>query len=287
MDTLPEFNEVGECERCKLERPVSKTGICEECFRKILELRDGKHGLERQKRLRALDAAENAILRNVRTRMLMDSHQTPPQRGLSFPKMLKERDARKTQKIHAKAALQELVRHARDSSTKAEVLVQAVVEPSLKSNEGDLVRAIISPWRAIVELLKDDWNQAYQISPRTWEELIAGAFDQDGYDEVILTPRSGDFGRDVVATKHGVGSVRIIDSVKAFRPDRLVRQDDVRALLGVLYGDPRASKAIITTTSDFAPGIASDPYLAPSMPTRLELMNGVQLRDWMTKLSDA
>jgi restriction system protein len=201
--------------------------------------------------------------------------------------MLKERDAGKRQKIHAKTALQELVRHARDSSTKAEVLVQAVIKLSLKSNEGDLVRAIISPWRAIVELLKDDWNQAYQISPRTWEELIAGAFDQDGYDEVILTPRSGDFGRDVVATKHGVGSVRIIDSVKAFRPDRLVRQDDVRALLGVLYGDPRASKAIITTTSDFAPGITSDPYLAPSMPTRLELMNGVQLRDWMTKLSEA
>ena len=26
--------------------------------------------------------------------------------------------------------------------------------------------------------------------------MIAAAFDQDGYDEVILTPRSGDHGRD-------------------------------------------------------------------------------------------
>lgn len=136
-----------------------------------------------------------------------------------------------------------------------------------------------------MEALRGDWSKAYQISPRTREELIAGAFEQDGYDEVILTPRSGDFGRDVVASKRGVGCVRIIDSVKAFAPDRLVRQDDVRALLRVLLGDQKASKAIITTTSDFAPGIKSDPYLAPSMPTRLELMNGTQLRDWMTKLA--
>jgi restriction system protein len=115
--------------------------------------------------------------------------------------------------------------------------------------------------------------------------LIAAAFEQDGYDEVILTPRSGDFGRDVVASKKGVGCVRIIDSVKALAPDRLVGQDDVRALLGVLSGDLRASKAILTTTSDFAPGIATDPYISPFMPTRLELMNGAALQAWLAKLS--
>ena len=54
-----------------------------------------------------------------------------------------------------------------------------------------------------------------------WEELIAAAFDRSGYDEVILTPRSGDHGRDVIAIKKGIGTVRIIDSVKAYKPGTL------------------------------------------------------------------
>ena len=126
---------------------------------------------------------------------------------------------------------------------------------------------------------------AFQISPRTWEEMIAAAFDQDGYDEVTLTPRSGDRGRDVIAVKNGVGCIRIIDSVKAYKPSHLVKHDDVRALLGVLSGDPKASKGIVTTTSDFAPGIATDPLIAPFMPTRLELMNGEKLKSWLATLS--
>src|SRR6266446_3923140 len=106
-----------------------------------------------------------------------------------------------------------------------------------------------------------------------------------GYDEVILTPRSGDRGRDVIAIKRGVGCIRIIDSVKAYKPSHLVRHDDVRALAGVLHGDLKASKGIVTTTSDFAPGIATDPYLAPLMPFRLELMNGERLKKWLSDLS--
>jgi len=105
------------------------------------------------------------------------------------------------------------------------------------------------------------------------------------YDEVILTPRSGDHGRDVVAIKNGIGCIRIIGSVKAYAPGNLVRPDDVRALAGVLHGDLKASKGIITTTSDFAPSIPTDPYLAPLMPYRLELMNGIKLMEWLNKLT--
>jgi restriction system protein len=115
--------------------------------------------------------------------------------------------------------------------------------------------------------------------------MIAAAFDQDGYDEVTLTPRSGDHGRDVIAIKKGIGCIRIINSVKAYAPGNLVRPDDVRALAGVLHGDQKASKGMITTTSDFAPSIETDPYLAPLMPYRLELMNGVRLREWLAKLT--
>lgn len=138
----------------------------------------------------------------------------------------------------------------------------------------------------IVRLLKDDPGQALAISPYKWEELVAAAFDVAGYDEVILTPRSGDYGRDVIAAKHGVGSVRIIGSVKAYKPGHLVRHDDVRALAGVLSTDTRASKGIVTTTSDFAPGIWTDPFISPLIPYRLELLNGTALQKWFEQLAE-
>ncbi|MEJ0011642.1 MAG: restriction endonuclease [Bauldia sp.] len=135
-------------------------------------------------------------------------------------------------------------------------------------------------WTNIVDFLGADWSRAKD----KWEEIVAGAFDKAGYDEVILTPRSGDHGRDVIATKHGVGSVKILGSVKAYSPGRLVRHDDARALLGALGNERDASKGIIVTTSDFAPGISTDPFIEPSIPTRLELMNGDGLRSWLRDL---
>jgi restriction system protein len=171
------------------------------------------------------------------------------------------------------------------NTSEASLLVQGVIQPYGSTEEGALVRALVVPWRTIVGLLRKDWTQAFKIPPRIWEEMIAAAFEQDGYDEVILTPRSGDHGRDVVAIKRGIGCIRIIDSVKAYAPGHLVRHDDVRALAGVLHGDLKASKGIVTTTSDFAPGIITDPYLAPLMPYRLELMNGPKLREWLSKLA--
>jgi len=57
---------------------------------------------------------------------------------------------------------------------------------------------------------------------------------QSGFDEVTLTPRSGDYGRDVIAIKKGIGTIRVIDQVKAYKPGHLVGANDVRALLGAL-----------------------------------------------------
>ena len=101
---------------------------------------------------------------------------------------------------------------------------------------------------------------------------------------MILTPRSGDYGRDVIAVKYGVGSIRVIDQVKAYKPDHLVTSDDVRALMGVLQGD-RASKGFLTTTSDFAPRLKNDPLIVPFIPSRLELINGNQLMARLQELS--
>ena len=124
----------------------------------------------------------------------------------------------------------------------------------------------------------------YQLSPRELEELIAASYDRAGFDEVILTPRSGDHGRDVIATKKGMFSVRIFDQVKAQRPGRPVDANDVRALLGSLTSN--VSKGIFTTTSSFAPRLMDDPAIGPNVPHRLELRPREILLPWLQTLRD-
>lgn len=157
------------------------------------------------------------------------------------------------------------------------VSIGAIVTTEAEHPEGAIISVLQPAWDTIAKLLAHDPDALRQLSSRQWEELVAASYERAGYDKVILTPSSADHGRDVIAEKYGWGSVRIIDQVKAFSPHRLVKADDVRALLGVLSGDPKATKAIMTTTSAFAPRIATDPYISPFIPYRLELVDGVQL----------
>jgi restriction system protein len=139
--------------------------------------------------------------------------------------------------------------------------------------EGRLVQAVAIPWFQILERIRQNPQEAYQIDPFAWEEIIAGAYTRAGFDEVILTPRSGDKGRDVIATKTGIGSIRIFDQMKAYRPGHNVTAEEVRAMVGVITGAQNVSKGIITTTSTFAPRITEDEYIdiKPLIPYRLEL----------------
>jgi restriction system protein len=172
-----------------------------------------------------------------------------------------------------------------ESARKAPLSVSSLVIPESKAAEGILVGSHSAIWTEIVEQLSSDWTRAYELTPTQWEELVAGPFKKAKYDEVVLTPRSGDHGRDVIAIKHGVGCIKIIGSVRAYAPGNLVGYDDVRALLGVMGGERNVSKGIIATTSDFPPLIGNDPFISPFMPTRLELLNGKQLQEWLTALN--
>jgi hypothetical protein len=68
----------------------------------------------------------------------------------------------------------------------ATLVVQSIIEPYATTDEGKLIRALEIPWRIIVSHLSRDWNLAFQISPRTWEELIAAAFDMVLAPSVLL-----------------------------------------------------------------------------------------------------
>jgi restriction system protein len=146
--------------------------------------------------------------------------------------------------------------------------------------EGQVILAITPAWVQIITDLEKDPNALYRLSPREAEELVAGAYRSQDW-QVTLTPRSGDGGVDIIATRSDVGAIRILDQVKLYKPSNLVPAHDVRAMWGVLDADKRASKAYVTTTSGFAPGVQQE--FADRMPTRLELRDAVALRDWLQR----
>lgn len=166
----------------------------------------------------------------------------------------------------------------------ATLVLQGLIVPENRVAEGVLIKSTSAVWDEIARLLSQDPALFMQLSPTQMEELVAGAYERAGY-QVILTPRSGDHGRDVIATSSGVGSIKILGSVKRYAPDHLVTAEACRSLMGVVAADQKASKGILTTTSDFAPMVRSDPSIAPFLPTRLALMNGQELQKWLAELS--
>jgi restriction system protein len=164
------------------------------------------------------------------------------------------------------------------------VTLHALLDFGSYTDDGRLVEAVAPPWYSILEMLRRDPASAYQIDPFKWEEIIAGAYDAAGFDEVVLTPRSGDGGRDVIATRHGIGSIRIFDQVRAYTPPHVVTAEQVRAMLGVITGHQNVSKGVISTTSEFAPRLMEDKAIASHVPYRLELKPRDDLLKWLEDL---
>lgn len=176
----------------------------------------------------------------------------------------------------------------RKSEGAPELLLQSLVVAGEKVSDGARIVTVALPWIAIMSEIAKDPQFLFRFAqaPRSFEEFIAGAYQQAGY-KVILTPQRGDLGRDIIASKDGFGSVRILDQAKAYSAGHLVGHDDLRAMLGVLSGDQNASKAVITTTSAFKPGVVASSEFAKFMPYRLELRDGPALSAWLEELRTA
>jgi len=160
-------------------------------------------------------------------------------------------------------------------------LAFALLDLGGRTREGDLIVAVRPAWTQILEELERDPHALQKLSARQAEELVAGGWRDHGW-QVTLTPRSGDGGVDIIATRRDLdGAIRILDQVKRYKPGHLVTAEDVRAMWGVLDADRRASKAYVTTTSGFAPGIECE--FADRMPSRIELRDGAALREWLRR----
>jgi restriction system protein len=172
----------------------------------------------------------------------------------------------------------------REAVATAGLLLQAVIIPKGNTPDGQLVEAVALPWFTIISKILEEPARIFDLDWRKWEELIAGAYAQDGWD-VVLTPRTNDKGRDIIASSQKLGKIRIVDQVKAYRPGHVVTAEEVRAMIGVLTLDQNVSKGLITTTSTFAPGIFRDADIARLMPYRLELKSRDELVQWLTSIA--
>ena len=164
------------------------------------------------------------------------------------------------------------------------LLKTSLVKRGESTPEGDEIHGPTATWFEISRQLKVDPGFRFEFtsSPTKFEEFLAGAYKLHGWDAVTLTPRSGDKGRDVIAITSKMSAMRVLDQAKANSPTNLVSQNDVRAIFGVLHLDRRATKAIITTTSDFAPGVADE--FQEDIPYRLETKNGEQFLEWIGQI---
>lgn len=164
-----------------------------------------------------------------------------------------------------------------------QVTMMALLTFEDKTKEGQLVEAVGYPWYEILDLLTRDPNELYNMDPRRFEEFIAGAWERYGY-KVILTPRSADMGRDIIAWRDGFGSIKIFDQVKRYKISHPVTAAEVRELVGVVSMDVSVSKGVITTTSTFAPNLMDDELISKVVPYRLELKPRNLLLQWLEGL---
>lgn len=99
--------------------------------------------------------------------------------------------------------------------------------------------------------LKKNPTDLYQLSSRRFEELIAEILIRKGYN-VDLTPATRDGGKDIyVAQKDDLGSFLYIVECKQYKPTHKVGVNVLRDLYGVLSKE-RATYGIAVTTSYFS-----------------------------------
>lgn len=108
----------------------------------------------------------------------------------------------------------------------------------------------------IVNKIMDDPQIMREIDPRRFEYFIAHLVESLGFENVVVTPRSGDGGRDVIATKRVNGiSLLFAFECKQYSPENKIQLDTLRSLLGtVSHGATKSNIGVLVTTSYFTSG---------------------------------
>jgi restriction endonuclease Mrr len=155
------------------------------------------------------------------------------------------------------------------------------IDPEVSSN---LIAIDDFPIHVLKEIMRDP-SHIRNISPRDFEYLTAYIVEKLGFHDVVVTPPSGDGGRDVIAT-HTVGNIRTVYSFecKHYKESNVVGVDAVRGLLGsVVSGPTQASVGVLVTTSTFSKG-AKKMFLADA---RIDGKDYQEILNWIDTIRKA
>jgi restriction system protein len=173
-------------------------------------------------------------------------------------------------------------RQAAFAAAAPRITIKTLIIPGDQTKEGTLVKGVSALWFEILRRIRDDPDSIHQIDCWKWEELLAGAYKQDGWETVVLTPKRGDHGIDVIARDLGRLCFLQFDQMKKYKPDLLIGPDVIQQMEGVLLRHPEASKLMVTTTADFTTGARRE---AQALFPRLELRPRDKLLTWLASVA--
>jgi HJR/Mrr/RecB family endonuclease len=122
-------------------------------------------------------------------------------------------------------------------------------------NRSAIILAQRLPLQLLAKILRSP-QDVRNITPRQFEEFIAEVLSQLGFTDVILTPRSRDGGKDIIAS-HQVNGIPLAFyfECKQYAEGNKIQLDTMRALLGTIAHDSnRVNKGVLVTTSSFTKG---------------------------------
>ncbi len=172
---------------------------------------------------------------------------------------------------------------------KGRLLLQAIIIKEYgEVQERDLERALVP---ALRRLLIESIRSRRLLENATWPNIclvIAETYEQEGWGQVTLARQGQGLdhngaGCDLLLTRQGFGSVRLIDQRGVCVRGSLVGIENIGRLLDALETLPAGSKArgVVSTTADFAPGLCDHARVRPLLPARLALRNRLDLLTWL------
>jgi restriction system protein len=127
--------------------------------------------------------------------------------------------------------------------------------------------------------LREEPELLYEIDPRKFEEVIAELMSRIGFQDVRLTPKTKDRGRDVIAKfQVPTGLLHVIAECKRLAPGNPVGLAIVERFLFTIE-DERAAFGMIATTSYFSRGARAK---AKEYEARIHLAEFEQLSVWLS-----
>jgi restriction endonuclease Mrr len=145
--------------------------------------------------------------------------------------------------------------HQKDPSSQDVDKIDPASLPIPSDYKERIIRVDRLPLKVVKKILEDP-RHMHALSPREFEELIAEIVDGLGFTNVVLTPGTGDGGRDVIASKEISGiPITMYFECKKYAEGSKVQVATLRSLLGVVAHESRqANIGVLVTTSSFTRG---------------------------------